>query len=90
MISLAHELFMSEHYPVTLMDSQVKQVSAHSPWTRQNYITIWRVTIFGIQLVSRINVNKYMYNNPTKRVAYICIRHLSFNGDIFHTLRMSN
>ena len=40
-------------------------------------------------LVGRINVNKILHDKPTKRVAYCINLHFNFDGDIFHTLRMS-
>ena len=41
------------------------------------------------QLVGRINVNKILHDNPTKRVVYCIIWYFNIDGDIFHTLRMS-
>ena len=40
------------------------------------------------QLVGRINVNKILHDNPTKRVVYCYNLAFYFDGDIFHTLRM--
>ena len=52
---------------------------SYSPWARQNLGTIWGgggggggVKDLEYHLVGRINENKILHDNPTKRVAY-CI-----------------
>ena len=43
------------------------------------------------QLVGRINVNKILHDNTTKRVAYTYkFGIFNFDGDTFHTLRISS